>query len=255
MSFSFCTVAASKFIAQKICFPAENQSALPALHSFNRKRELKNSLAISFNVSGGQRDVIRYAMLRVYREPVDKLALLQENCSSLSELSLQLYTQTSTEGENPIFSLRGVQSLSQANFTQGEWVEFLNLTNMYKSFMETVQEELEDGELATAVLNTRLTVNSPSCSSLSPSALGFVSVAEYRAQLVGLGENLIENEVRFSDLITRSRRNSDTDELSTEAPSNQTMNPGPTQPSSVPLNSPGDYRYSRCQLYRHYVSH
>lgn len=209
------------------------------------------------SLTGGQRDVIRYAMLRVYRKPVDNLALLQENCSNLSNLSLQLYTQTSTEGGNPVFSLRGVQSLSQANFTQGAWVEFLNLTTMYKSLIATIEEELEDGALATAVLNTRLTVNSPSCSSLSPSGLGFVSVAEHRAQLVVFEENLIENEVRFSDvmsIIARSRRNSETVELSIEAPSNQTRNPEPTQPTNEPLNNPGDYRYPRCQLYRHYVS-
>lgn len=235
------------------------------MHSFNKKRELKNSLAISFNVSltGGQSEVVRYAMLRVYRQPVDRIALLQNNCSNISEFTLQLYTQTSTDGGNPVFSLRGVQSLSQVDFTQGEWVEFLNLTSMYKSLIESLQGELEPGEFATTVLNARLAVNSPSCSDLSPSALGFVSVNEHRAQLVGFEENSIGEDLSFSDMmsiVARSRRNveGNTDNsgvtLTTVAPSttNQTTAEVPT--ANAPLNNPADYRYSRCRLYRHYVS-
>lgn len=255
--------SASSLISLPV-FPAENQTTLPtALHSYNKMRELKNSLAISFNVSltGGQGDIVRYAMLRVYREPVE-LALLQENCSNLSDLSLQLYTQTSMEGENPVFTLRGVQSLSQANFTQGEWVEFLNLTSVYRTLIETAQEDLEEGALATGVLNTRLTVNSPSCSHLSPSALGFVSIAKHRAQLVGFEVNTIENRARFSDMMTliaRFRRSPDRSPraipLSTAAPSNRTSTTStaiPAIPSPPPLPSnPEDHG---CRLYSHHVS-
>lgn len=196
-------------------------------------------------------------MLRVYREPVDEFALLQNNCSDLSDLSVQLYTQTSAEGEQPVFSLRGVQS-SDVNLTQGGWVEFLNLTSMYKSLIETVLEELEDGALATAVLNTRLTVSSPSCANLTPSSLGFISVAEYRAQLVGFEENLINNDRSFSDMmssIARSRRSAERPALATEAPSSGTNSENPTLSSaSEPLSNPGDYEQRRCTLYRHHVS-
>ena len=224
-------------------------------------RELKNSLAISFNVSltGGQGDIVRYAMLRVYREPVE-LALLQENCSNFS---LQLYTQTSTEGENSIFTLRGVQSLSQADFTQGEWVEFLNLTNVYRTLIETIQEGLEEGVLATGVLNTRLTVNSPSCSNLSPSSLGFTSVAEHRAQLVGFEENSDESIIRFSDMMTfiaRFRRDSDRSPrdipLSTGASSDTTSTISPVTVSYPLPTLPANFRRESrgCALYSYYVS-
>lgn len=205
-------------------------------------------------------------MLRVYRKPVEELALLRNRCSDLSELSLQLYTQTSTEGEQQVFALRSVQSISQVNFTQGGWVEFLNLTSMYKSLIDNAREELGN---ATVVLNTRLAVSTPLCSNLTPSALGFISVAEHRAQLIGFEENPVERDISFSDMVSfiaRSRRSAgdeettgDMLELSSEAPRRTTNSVpptvSPTQPSAnEPLSDPSAYKYSRCRLYRHHVS-
>jgi hypothetical protein len=196
-------------------------------------------------------------MLRVYREPVE-LTMLQDNCTDLSQLSLQLYTQTTMEGESSVYTLRGTQSLSQTNYTVGGWVEFLNLTSMYKSLIDSIHEELEDGAIATAVFNTRLTVNSPSCSNLSPSALGFVSLADHRAQLVGFEDNSIEDKVSFSDmmsLVARSRRQAELAVLATEPPSNETMATINSEPAqNLPLENPGDYELSRCQLYTYDVS-
>lgn len=250
---------------------AENQSesAVPALHSFNTKRQLKNSLAISFNVSlpAGRQDIIRYAMLRIYREPA-AWDLLEHNCSNVSDLSLQLYTQMSTEGGNPVFSLRGVQPLSQADFEEGEWVEFLNLTSMYKSLIESsVRDE------GVAVLHARLTVGSPTCSSLSPSDLGVVSIGNHRAQLVGFEEVQKDSSGLLSHLVehlARIKRQAEEegssneeglDSLSTEAPPSsnsatfEVPTEGPTLPfSNTPLDNPTNYRYSRCQLYNQHVS-
>ena len=229
---------------------AENQSTLPELHSFNTNRELKDTLAISFNLASTseERDgVVKYAILRVYREPVELASL---NCSNLSDLTLQLYTQTSTKGGNPVFSLRGAQSLSPDTFSQGGWVEFLNLTSTYKAIVES--------GTSTSRLNTRLAVSSSTCSGLSPSDLGFVSMESYRAQLVGFKENPLFDAEEFSDIIaTRLRRSASEPAVSI---TDLTTDPSPTETAPSiptghpPLADPDSYRHQPCRLYSHNVS-
>lgn len=204
-------------------------------------------------------------MLRVYRERLsaERLASLQQNCSNLSNVSLQLYSQTSTEGDSPVFSLRGVQPLRD-NLTQDEWVEFLDLTKMYKSLVETMNSE--DGtQTISRVLHTRLRVSgSSSCPDLHPSDFGVVAVTEYEAQLVTFEDNLIKEDFSFSHImsiiakdLTRSRRQAEAVLVgSGEAPvvTPDVPDEEPTVPSSATLENPAEYRNSRCQLYRHNVS-
>lgn len=228
---------------------AENQSTLPELHSFNTNRELKDTLAISFNLTSSSEEegdgIVKYAILRVYREPVELASL---NCSNLSDLTLQLYTQTSTKGGNPVFSLRGAQPLSPANFNQGGWVEFLNLTSMYKAMVESDTR-----------LNTRLALSSPTCSGLSPSDLGFVSLESYRAQLVGFEENPLFDAEEFPDIITaRLKRDASEssvsiDDLSTDP--SPTEAAASTHPTGHPaLANPDSYRHQPCRLYSHNIT-
>lgn len=255
-----------------------NPSPSPALHSFNKQRELNHSFGISFNVSltVGQSAIIRYAMLRVYREPLsaDKLASLHQSCSNLSNISLQLYTQIGEEGDTAVFSLQAVQSLSGMDPTQEEWVEFLNLTNMYNSLVTDGQNKLHNGLHIITALHTRLVVRAPACPSLSPSDLGFVSFADHRAQLVGFEDNTIEADYsRVLSFIAkeshkRARRqvedaagSGDLDFHSLNLATEATEAPTPARPVPVsatgrpPLGHHTEYTNNRCTLYHHYVSH
>ena len=203
--------------------------------------------------------MVRYAMLRVYREKLstERLSSLQQNCSDLSDVSLQLYSQTATEGDSPVFSLRGVQPL-QDDLTQEEWVEFLDLTKMYKSLVEALNSRDE----TLRVLHMRLRVSGPSsCPDLHPSDLGIVAATDYEAQLVAFEDNLIKEDFSFSHIMpviakdnTRSRRQAEVASTgSGEAPITPDI-PDPTFPSIPALENPSDYRNSRCQLYKHDVS-
>lgn len=211
--------------------------------------------------------MIRYAILRVYRERLsaERLASLRQNCSDLSDVSLQLYSQTSTEGDSPVFSLRGVQPLGD-DLTRDEWVEFLDLTKMYRSLVEAISSSEEEAdETQTRVLHTRLEVSgSSSCPDLHPSDLGVVAVTDYEAQLVAFEDNLVKEDFSFSHImsviakdLTRTRRQAEVvllgsgegEEVTPDVPDEE-----PTVPSSATLENPADYRNKRCQLYRHNVS-
>ena len=255
------------------------------MHSYNIERELKNSLEISFNISltPDQDEIIHYAMLRLYRQPLsfDQIAALQHRCSNLSSLTLQLYTQASTESSTPVFSVRSVQSLSEIDLTRGKWVEFLNLTRVYKSMIEPMYKKLSE-EITDQVLHLRLTVGGP-CSDLSPSDLGFISVLEYKAQLIGLTENLIQKNLPFSRVMSliakeqsRAKRQADEVQLGSGQPlveteesrletldfteasneSNIVTFTENDQPPTEPTNEPPRMHYNslRCTFFRYYVS-
>lgn len=186
----------------------ETQSPSQAFHSYNTAKDLNGSLEISFNVSHttGQMDIVRYALLRVYRRAVspDQWTTLLHSCSNnMSDLKLQLYTQTSTRGEAALFSLRAVQSLSDTDFTREGWVEFLNITRLYRSLVDSMLNE--SGEMySTRLLRTRLVLSGEGgCSgNLSLQDLGFGSVSyEHRAQLVGLVESKLQKSFKFSRVV------------------------------------------------------
>ena len=185
--------------------------ASPAVHVLSRRKSkiIKNSLAISFNVSQtwGHDGIIRYALLRVHREPVDveMLAHLTQRCGSLSKFKLRLFTQI--EDGSQAYKLVAAKPLPVANLTEGEWVEFWNITKLYAAMVKSIQKELgEDKTHMTKVLRTRLQLKTPSCGPLSPSVLGFSSVAEHKAQLVGVEETTIDKDLTFSKVMSMIAR-------------------------------------------------
>lgn len=256
--------------------PAEIQSPLPAVHSYNMQRELKNSVAISFNISSNPSESsdpdIRYALLRVYRKPLssDQLALLEEKCSNLSITNLQLYTQISATESHAVYALRAVQSLSPLNstFSTGEWVEFLNLTSIYKQFVASIEKT--PNKTSTATFHIRLSVGG-SCASVSPSDLGFESVSEYRAQLIGIARETTDKDIDFSKIMSylahnqpRTRRQTSNSTAREQFNRLATAAPPPgsptlaTEQSTVPppssLPSVQNISRGRCALYHYYVS-
>lgn len=249
----------------------EVPSPPPARRASGRRRAIKNSLAISFNISQmrGHSGIVRYALLRVHREPVaeEKLALLHRKCGKPSRFRLRLYTQKGV-GKNgrEVYSLSAVKTLPTANLSQEEWVEFQDITKMYTSVVQDMQERLGENEThITKVVQVRLELSSPSCRFISPSELGFSSTAENKAQLVGLEETTIGKDLSFSRVMTaiakqqhflrRSRRQAEPEgvapvstettgsvQLVTESPStdntNSTETTGPVSTSSPRTDSP-----------------
>lgn len=204
--------------------------------------------------------MVRYAMLRVHRRPLpaDQLAKLQKNCDNLSDAILQLYTQTSTKDGSAVLTLRATQPLSEADFSEEEWVEFFDLTDVYRDLVNSLHDRMK----ITDNLHVRLAVKSLSCPSLSPSDLGFGSVSENRAQLVGFEENSVQNDLLFPKVIShfakkqaqhaRSRRQAGL-ALVTEAPPKDGQ-ATPVLPTGVPTPPHTEhYVLTRCQLYQHEV--
>ena len=227
-----------------------------AVHSYNDARELKNSMAISFQISFtySQTDLARYSMLRVYRNPLsaDQILSLQQKCNNFSNVNLQLYTQTSVKNGIPVFSLRAVQSLSESDFTRGEWIEFFNLTKMYKSTIQSIQRELNEAHL-TELLQMRLTLSGP-CPDLSPSELGFTSTSEHRAQLLGMVENSMQKELIFSRVvraIVEERARRDTIDSGSGSESSQESADITTSSTQSSINN---YLHTKCRLRKLYVS-
>lgn len=174
-----------------------------ALHSYNKARELTNSMEISFNLSFSNRqvDTVRYAMLRLYRQPLTphQLKTVKSKCGSdvdLSNISLQLFSQSGTIGNLSTFSLRAVHPLLVSDLAEEKWVEFLNLTRIFKDIVDS-----EDNVTSKSV-HLRLAVHAP-CSSITPTELGFVfATSKQKPQLVEFAENALQKEVLFSNVVT-----------------------------------------------------
>lgn len=146
-----------------------------------------------------------------------------------------------------------MQSLSGSDFAVGEWVEFHNLTKLYKLLLETAHKK------EVRVLQTRFVVSSQSCPGLSPSRLGFGSVSENRTQFMGFEEDQDRDQFRFSRVMSliakahvRSRRQVTYLNSVTEAPTTAST-PSPLS-TSTPLANPEDYNQRRCQLYHHEIN-
>ena len=205
-------------------------------------------------------------MLRVHRRALEQDTLAALDCSNLSDTSLQLYTQTGNEGGSPVFTFRAKQSLSEANFTSEDWIEFADLTELYRELIDSLHKRPIKSVRVTDVLNVRLAIASPSCPSLSPSDLGFESTSENGALLLGFEENFLQKDNLFSQVMSRiamshsrSKRQATLEgtvlELHTETPDNDTELTQNTVPMGAPLPEHVDeYPLSRCQLYHYEVS-
>lgn len=163
-----------------------------------------NSLEMSFNVSISNRqvDTIRYTMLRLYRQPLapHQLEAVKNKCGSDS-IILQLYSHSGTIGNLSTFSLRAVHPLSVSNLAEEEWVEFLNLTRMYKDIIDS-QLDSTQGNVTSKNVHFRLAVRAP-CSSITPTELGFVTAtSKQKPQLVEYAENALQKEMIFSRVVS-----------------------------------------------------
>ena len=236
-----------------------------AAHAYNRERELKNSLEILFNISVSSREgTIRYAMLRLHRQPLTphQLEALQTKCGDdvdLSSSTLQLYSLSGTVGNVSTFSLRKVHSLHGSNFSEEEWVEFTNMTRMYKDFVDSLHILAQDDGTSRIPVTLRLAVDS-ACSSISPTELGFTPTTfKQKPQLVKFSENDLQKQLLFSRVgsllattrITEGQRQRSKRQA---ACSNYTGISGSTSPTPALEDVSSCYNVTPCRLYNYEVN-
>ena len=240
-----------------------NTSPSEAVRAYSAK-VIKNSVEIKFNISLFNRQVekVHYSMLRLYRRPLTKeqLRSVKEKCGGdhLTNVTLQLYSHSGSINSLQQYSLRAIQPLQVAGLGEESWVEFVNLTQMFASFVRNYQ-----GSTSRQV-KLRLAVQ---CSSISPSELGLVfDSAKHKPQLVEFTENDLQKEMILPTAMNvlarsqlqhdRSKRDTSTSEEA--APEQTTTATSPSNNSASvqailePL--PTNYKSRSCNLYKYTVS-
>ena len=230
---------------------AEDTDPSTALLAYNTERELKNTLEISFNISISTRhvDIIRFAMLRLYRQSLtpNQLEIVKRKCGSdfdLSNVTLQIYSRSGTIGNLSTFSLRAVHSLYGSDLAEEEWVEFMNLTRMYKDLVDSVHNSPHRN------ITFRLAVRAP-CSSITPTELGFVfTTSKQKPQLVEFAENALQKEMTFSQVLSLSNPTDSQSHLSKRQASDDSGG----NSSRMLATLPNHLEFFRCQLFSFQVS-
>ena len=210
---------------------------------------------------------MHYSMLRLYRHALSRVQIkvLKDKCGvdHSNDIVLQLYSQSGFSSKGiPQFQLRASKPLQLAKLGIGGWIEFRNLTTLFKSFVN-----ISDNSTGSRLVDLRLAVQ---CLSVNPASLGLLfGSARERPQLVEFTENEMQKEMIFPKSMTllASSQLQEQQQQQRRKRSVLTTAEEPTAVSSVPPDNsseiaqtqglptlPSNYDSIKCTLYHHEVS-
>lgn len=262
-----CSVSPSANLVRS--FVATVDRAPPvAVESMSNDR-LTNTFTLNFNMSLSNvrpNEELMSSKLRVYKKSLDALAMdtLESKCSDLSEFEIQLYVRIGQMEQEDIMWLKSSAVISASDLLQDQWIEFDNLNEIYETAIK------RSHELKKYLLSLRLMLHPAHLctSTVSPSDLGFTSTPEKEGIIYGIARrdeiDLRMMQSAFAALSQRTKRQTDIEEISTEAPTTSApIVPNVTAPVDVPtITTPNpnseinsqQYQTQSCRLNYHNVS-
>ena len=204
-----------------------------------------------------QQEAVRYAMFRLHKQPLseEQKQDVESKCD-ITGLKLQLYTAMKVSGqEEEVVTLKESIPLEANTLLRGSWFSFHNLTDVYSTQYTALTEKTKTTNYHTFSL--RVAIGGLCSELVSPSLLGFKSVAGFEPQLIGFAKNDIQDGILGSKVFSQIARSQVQRRRRQAVEGGSGDLPTPidgVQPTSRPPQTVDEYQSARCRLYRYNVS-